>query len=175
MTIAMQPIFTQTVGAGGAISVTFNNIPQTFTDLVVKVSCRSTGSNLDGIYFVPNPGGATSFSTTAIYGSGSLGTGSYRSSNQSAGAFGTENGSGSTANTFTNIEAYIPNYTGGSFKSWISDSVAEDNSAGGQATIRLFASLFRSTAAITSLQVSNDSGSNFAAGSTFTLYGITKG
>jgi hypothetical protein len=32
MTIAMQPIYTQTVGAGGAASVIFNNIPQTFTD-----------------------------------------------------------------------------------------------------------------------------------------------
>lgn len=171
----MQPIYTQTVGAGGVINITFNNIPQTFTDLKVVVSTRSTGSSLDGIYLVPNPGGSTAFSTTAIYGSGSLGTGSYRSSNTSAGAFGTENGSGSTANTFTNIEAYIPNYAGSNFKSWISDSVSEDNSSGGQATIRMFATLFRSTAAITSITISNDSGNNFAQHSTFTLYGITKG
>lgn len=171
----MQPIYTQTLGSGGALNVVFNNIPQTFTDLKVVVSSRSTGSSLDGVYLMPNAGGSTLFSITALYGSGSLGTGSYRSSNTSVGGFATENGTGSTANTFINAEAYIPNYTGSNFKSWISDSVSEDNSTGGQATVRLFAGLYRSTAAITSLTITNDSGLNFAQYSTFSLYGITKG
>ena len=127
------------------------------------------------MYLTPNAGGSTLFSITVLYGSGSLGYASYRGSNGSAGGFGTQSGTGSTANTFANYEAYIPNYTGSNFKSWISDSVAEDNSTGGQSTIRAYAGLFRSTAAITSITISNDSGNNFAQYSTFTIYGITKG
>jgi hypothetical protein len=175
MTIAIQPIYTQTIGSSGVLSVTFNSIPQTFTDLKLIVSTRSTGSAVDGVYLMPNAGGSGLFSITTLYGSGSLGYGSYRASNTIVGGFATQGGTGSTVSTFTNAEAYIPNYTGSSFKSWISDSVSEDNSSGGQATIRLYAGLYRSTAAITSLTVTNDSGLNFAQYSTFSLYGITKG
>ena len=42
MSVFMQPIYTQTMGAVGAQSVTFNNIPQGFTDLVLEVSGRGT-------------------------------------------------------------------------------------------------------------------------------------
>jgi hypothetical protein len=46
MTIAMQPIYTQTVGSGGATSITFNSIPQTFTDLKLSISIRGADSAL---------------------------------------------------------------------------------------------------------------------------------
>jgi hypothetical protein len=174
MSVFLQPIYTQTVGAGGAASVTFNNIPQTFTDLKIVCSTRSTGSAVDGVYLTPNTGGATSFSITAIYGNGTLGFGSYNSSNGPAGNFGAENGTGSTANSFASYEAYIANYTGSNFKSWIADSVAEDNSSGGQATIRAYAGLFRNTAAITSINITNDSGNSFAQYSKFSLYGVLR-
>ena len=43
----MNLIAKQTVGSGGASSVTFSSIPATYTDLVVKYSSRSAGS---GVY-----------------------------------------------------------------------------------------------------------------------------
>ena len=44
MTIAMQPIYTQTVGAGGTTVISFNNIPQTFTDIQMVISARTNGT-----------------------------------------------------------------------------------------------------------------------------------
>ena len=43
MSVFLQPIYTQTVGSGGASSIAFNNIPQTFTDLLIKMSVRASG------------------------------------------------------------------------------------------------------------------------------------
>ena len=43
MTIAMQPIYTQTIGATAG-GIVFNNIPQTFTDLKVVVSTRTNAN-----------------------------------------------------------------------------------------------------------------------------------
>ena len=41
-----------TVGSGGASTITFSNIPQTYTDLVVKFSMKSTtaNQNTDGLF-----------------------------------------------------------------------------------------------------------------------------
>ena len=44
-TTTLSLIGKQTVGADGASSVTFSNIPQTYTDLVVKFSTRATAGN----------------------------------------------------------------------------------------------------------------------------------
>ena len=41
----MTPIQTVTVGSGGAANITFSNIPQTYTDLVIKISARSNRSD----------------------------------------------------------------------------------------------------------------------------------
>jgi len=43
--MGMQLIETVTVGAGGSSLITFSNVPQTGTDLLVTVSGRSTGSS----------------------------------------------------------------------------------------------------------------------------------
>ena len=37
-----------TVGAGGASSIDFTSIPSTYTDLLVKISARSTLNELNG-------------------------------------------------------------------------------------------------------------------------------
>ena len=51
MTTTMQLIAKQTVGAGGATSVTFSNIPQTYTDLKVVCSTRESTDSYLGVYF----------------------------------------------------------------------------------------------------------------------------
>jgi|688.fasta_scaffold194252_2 hypothetical protein len=173
MTIAIQPIYTQTVGSGGAASITFNNIPQTFTDLVLKISFRGTvaANGVDLYCYTNNVSNDASYSTTYMSGNGSA-TGSSRATGLTFFYFGNGDAASQTANTFSSHEVYLPNYVNSNFKQIISDSVNENN-----ATISsqgLQASLLRNTAAISALTLFPASG-NIAQYSTFTLYGITKG
>jgi aspartate/tyrosine/aromatic aminotransferase len=46
MASPITPIYTQTVGSGGALSIAFNNIPQFYTDLKVVISGRTTGGGV---------------------------------------------------------------------------------------------------------------------------------
>jgi hypothetical protein len=169
MSVFLQPIYTQTVGAGGASSITFNNIPQTFTDLKVVISARTSPTayynDLLSIQF--NTDSTSVYSRTVIYGLGSAGNFSLNSSNTTTVGSGVVPTSLGTANTFSNIEIYMPNYTGSNFKQIISDSVAEDNSAN-NAYLYLGAGLYRSTSAISKILIAL----NFVQYSTLSLYGV---
>jgi hypothetical protein len=156
-----------TVGAAGASSVTFSGIPQTgYTDLVVKVSARQTTGDVAYANLRFN-GSTTGYSYRSIEGDGSTAA-SYTSS---AAAYGITNTSAYTANTFNNVEFYVPNYTGSNNKSWSSDSVTETNATGAYAD--LIAGLWSNSAAITSIQLFPNTG-NFVQYSTFYLYGVAK-
>lgn len=171
MTIAMQPIYTQTVGSGGAASITFNNIPQTFTDLKLVVSARTSrnvGVTDDfGIRFNSQN---TTYSVTAIQGSGTA-TSSFRVTGASTVSNIITNSNASTANAFSSADIYISNYTSANFKSVIIDAVQESN--GTESYQRLIAGLWQNTSAITTISLIPDN--SFLQHSTFTLYGITKG
>jgi hypothetical protein len=101
-----QLISSVTVGAGGASSMDFTSIPQTYTDLEILVSGRTTGAgNGINITFNSNTSGYTN---AAMQGNGS-GVSSYGTYNRNAGMFGY---SGDTANSFGSTKIYIPNYAG---------------------------------------------------------------
>jgi hypothetical protein len=172
MTIAMQPIYTQT--ASGSVSVIyFNNIPQTFTDLQIVISTRTTAAvTATDIFSQFNNDGGNNYSGTRLYAQGSAAS-SDRQSTTNVMRFGDTVGTSATANTFSSASITIPNYISANFKQVIVDAVSESNTATGYYSY-LNAMLWRSTAAITTLWVGALSG-NFVAGSTFTLYGITKG
>jgi hypothetical protein len=76
-----------------------------------------------------------------------------------------------TANAFSNISVYLPNYAGAASKSYSIDSVNENNASG--AIQSLMASRWSGVAAVTSLTLTLNSG-NFAQYSSATLYGISK-
>ncbi len=157
-----------TVGAGGAANIAFNSIPSTYTDLVLLTSARSaTGSgNWDGVYVSFNGTSVTTnHSTRRLYGFSS--TVASDSSLPYAGIIPT---SGVTANTFGNGSMYIPNYAGSNNKSVSVDAVTENNSV--NAINFLTAGLWSNTAAITSITLTTESGTNFVQYSTATLYGI---
>ena len=156
-----------TVGAGGASSVTFNNIPQTgYTDLKVVYSARSTytGAVYDGMGLSFNTSSA-SFSYKALQGNGS----SAASFGGSGNYIGEIPSSTATSNTFGNAEIYIPNYTSANNKSFSVDNVSETNAT----TIYsdLFAGLWSNTSAITSIKI-NPTNANFVQYSTFSLYAL---
>ena len=170
----MQPIFTQTVGSGGVISITFNSIPQGFTDLKLVCSVRTDGNavNFNDGALRFNGDASSIYSFTGLNGSGSSAS-SQRGSGMNYLAIGPNQGSLTTSNTFTSFDAYIPNYTGSNFKSVVSDGVPENNATA--TNLELYAGLWRNTAAITSMTVFPGGGYSFAQYSTFSLYGITKG
>lgn len=170
----MQPIYTQTVGAGGASSVVFNNIPQTFTDFKVVISARSLASAPFANVFLALQTGAgdTLHSYNKIQGyAGSAAA--FRASGGANIDCGYMPAATATASAFSNIEVYVPNYAGANFKSVLVDSVDENNSTTDY-VLTMVAGLWRSTSPVTNI-IFGQSGGNFAANSTFTLYGITKG
>ena len=168
----MIPISTVTVGSGGASSIDFVNIPQTYTDLVIKVSARSTSSSGD-CRIELNGSGGTAYSGRLLYGDGSA-VASASNSGQALMSWGAGsiNRSTTTSNTFANTDVYIPNYTSSNNKSVSTDSVEENNAT--QAYSQLAASLWASSAPVTSIKLTPSGSGNFTQYSSATLYGIRK-
>ena len=166
----MIPISTVTVGSGGAATIDFTNIPQIYTDLVLKVSVRSTNasSTASEYYGIGFNGATTNQSYRRISGDGT----NILSTNGTLLLVGGIPSAGWTSNTFSNCSIYIPNYTGSNNKSFSTDSVAENNSSTIN-SLDLVASLWSQTAAITSIQILPRR-DNFAQYSSATLYGIRK-
>jgi hypothetical protein len=156
-----------TVGSGGAANIEFTSIPATYTDLLLKTSVRSNRSATDDSLFVKFNGSTSNFSGIRLYGQGS----SVASDTQSPG-ISQPPAASATANTFSNGELYIPNYTGSTAKSFSVDGVGEDNiSTPVYAT--LFGHLWNSTSAITSITIYSGTSNNLVQYSTAYLYGIS--
>jgi len=164
---------TVTVGAAGAASVTFNSIPSTgYTDLVIKVSARSTYSGVSAGLGMQVNGLTTSIYTMRLLQGN--GTNATSNSYSSITFISTDNGlsaATSTANTFNNAEIYIPNYLSSNNKSVSIDAVAENNATTGYNVLN--AGLIATTAAINSVTLFSGGSANFAQHSTFTLYGVS--
>ena len=161
----MTALATVTVGAGGAANIEFTNIPQTYTDLLLKTSIRNVNDTPS--CWLRFNSATTNFSDRWVYGTG---VGALSTTNSNIDFL---NGRSSfTANTFGNSELYIPNYAGSNNKSVSVDSVAEDNAT--VAYTQLSAGLWSNTAAITSIQILASTG-NIAQYSTATLYGVFRG
>jgi hypothetical protein len=162
-------IATNTVGSGGASSITFSSIPATYTDLVLKASARSGSGNPTWLYVTFN-GSASSYNNKVLQGTGSA----VSSADVSAVArlfTGAMTNAAAPADTFGNSEIYIPNYTSSNQKSASSDGVQEDNASA--TNMGMWAGLWTGTAAITTITIEPQNLSTFAQYSTFTLYGIS--
>jgi hypothetical protein len=158
-----------TVGSGGAANIEFTSIPQTYTDLLVKLSGRSSRSAAVGEEFLLTfNNNGSNYSERQLRGDGSSAI-SQTFSGSSIQQLG-QPGAGATANTFGNWEFYIPNYAGSNNKSISLDGVTENNAA--QAYTYLEAGLWADSAAITSIKIS--AGSYLAVEHTTAyLYGIS--
>ena len=161
--MSMTLIQSQVLSASAA-SVTFSGIPQTFKTLKLVISARGD-STFPGLAVNPN-GNTANLTQKYIFGNGSTAV----SGTQADAIIGNFNGTNTTANVFTNIEVDFPGYASPNAKPFSVDNVQESNDTTGGRQM-MFAILWSSTAAITSLSVVPDSG-NFVAGSSFYLYGI---
>ena len=165
--MTMTLIETKTLDTAQA-SIEFTSIPQDGTDLVVLMSLReSGGSEADGIQMRFNSS-STGYSFRRLFGAGS---GSPTS--DTGGAILWMNSNTSTSNTFANASVYIPNYAGSTNKSFSNDGVLENNAT--TAYQAIVAGLWSNTEAISSISFANPSARNLVAGSTISLYKITKG
>lgn len=148
-----------------ASSITFDSIPQTgYTDLKIAASARTNRADVtDGLNITFNSGGT--YTGKRLYGSGSG-----VASDSSTTGMPFMDSASATANTFGNVEIYIPNYTSSNAKTLSVDGVSENNATAAYAG--LGAKLWSSTAAVTSVTIAPEVGSAIEAGSSFSLYGI---
>lgn len=152
-------------------SVTFSSIPQTYNDLVLKISARADTVDTNVNIFMRLNG-----DTGANY--NSLQYGYYTSGNNQNENFNRTNmgdngpwaaGANILTNMFGANEAYFSNYTAAQFQVMATQGQVENNSSSGWAMTT--SGQYRGSAAITSILMYPYSG-NFVAGSTFWLYGI---
>lgn len=147
-------------------SITFTSIPQTYTDLLIKVSSRGTGSGINIFLNSTSPG--SEYRERRLYATGS-GTGT-DTGNSTISITSQGGGNSYTSNTFGNTEIYIPDYTSTSKrKSVHADGVPENNATG--TLMMMTAGIRGNTAAVTSVILESYEG-NFVSGSSFYLYGI---
>ena len=169
-------LISSNVLASSAASVTFSAIPSTYTDLVLRCSTRADSSSGSYASYIL----ASINSTTT---SGSFTVLSMNSTSTAATSFnatgntnwlGAANGGGTTANTFSNVELYLPSYTASQNKPMSVFSVFENNASGvgTGGPWGAFAELWSSTSAITSISLTLSGGYNFVSGSSFYLYGL---
>lgn len=172
MAITYDAIQTVTVGSGGASSIQFTSIPQTYTDLVLFTSLRTnnSASNYGEQVNLQINGSTSSFTGVRLEGFATTAQGSI----ETDGRFGRANNATQTASTFSNIMIYINNYTRSGNKSWYADAVTETNSTLYN-EMYLYSWNWANSSAITSLTiVGTESGSNFVQHSSATLFGILK-
>lgn len=170
------PTFTQigsavVIGSGGSPSFSFTAIPSTYTDLCIKMSLRSErADNGDAVSMTFN-NSTSGYSWRRLYGAGTS-----VASDNGSGAYivaSRINADLNTANTFANVEVYIPNYAGSTQKSVSIDGVYENN-ATTNAWQQMIAGLWTGTAAITSVKFELDpTFLEYAQYSTAYLYGVS--
>lgn len=166
----MQHIETVTVGSGGAASITFSSIPDTFTDLYLVASIRAVSGPIDIVNVRLN--GATDGHNgrsleaydTSVY--------SQSNSNSSSFKYAFTQGSSHTANTFSSSSFYFPNYASSTqYKSMSGESSSENNASLTNQGIQ--AGLFTKNDPITTILIYGTV--NFVEFSSASLYGILAG
>ena len=165
----MIPISTVTVGSGGVADISFTNIPQIYTDLLIKGSTRRSTSSAQGPMILNFNGDfGNNYNYRILQGDGSSATTSIASSTSLA-YVGQLTGNTATSNTFGTFDFYIPNYRSSNQKSSCSEAVGEDNIT--TAVINLVSNNWTGTGPINLITITPGSGLIMQY-STATLYGI---
>lgn len=161
MAVTYEPITTNTL-VTAVPTVTFNTISSAYTDLVLIINA-ATGVNDIDMYIQVNSDTGSNYSWTRFVGTGSTWVAS-KASNSTLG-YRVGNMSGSNVGQ-NNAVVHFQNYANtAAYKSILARGNNPAN------LVEFFVGLWRSTSAITSMDIKTQSG-NFSVGSTFTLYGI---
>lgn len=161
MAITYEPISTTTLSSAAA-TVTFSSISGSYTDLVLVVVSKWTGSGNSSYGMRFNSDSGSNYSRTYLLGDGGSAS-SARATNQT----NTYNGQ-VNATEWSPAIFHIMNYSNSTTYKTI---VSRTDQTGSYVTAMV--ALWRSTNAITSIDLGYfDTASNWASGSTFSLYGI---
>jgi hypothetical protein len=168
MASSITKIQTITVGSGGAISIDFTNIPQTYTDLKIVYSARDSAAYGTLRVAYNNDGTVGNYAYRQFYREATTVVGD----SQNELFFGNVAKNTYTASTFGTGDVYIANYASSSLsKPTLGDAASQTN--GTTAIVGNFLGNYAPTTAITRVTLSLFSGSNFTEFSSATLYGIT--
>ena len=153
------------VGSGGSSTITFSNIPQNYTDLVLKMSLRSESTAANWALIGINGGSDSAVTLRHLLNfNGTIYAQTYSSLRT------VNNINTGTSNAFTNSELYFPSYSSSNLKVISGDGVQANNST--TASLQLAAFLWSNTTGINRLSLTVDGGGDFNEFSTATLYGI---
>jgi len=162
MPITYEPIATSTLTSTAA-SVTFSSIPSTYTDLILVISGRvsaSVGNNASGLRF--NGDSGNNYSMVRLTGDGSAASTDRTTATYAGWAFIAN----STVSEVTPVVYNIQNYV-----NTTTNKVVLGRGSSASSLISATASMWRNTAAITSIEVIQSS-TTWIVGSTFTLFGV---
>ena len=162
MTIGLTKIQSITVPVGGQVALTFNNIPQTYKDLIVKFSGRATG--LDAIEIYINDTSPSGLHRYIDFG----GNGGLR--NSASANYSFLSGTAET-DTHTVGELTIFDYSSTSkFKTIVADNASSPNDGSSYQGMTLCT--YASNSAITKVEFITRGNPSFIAYTTATLYGV---
>jgi hypothetical protein len=167
--VAIQTI---TVPATPANTIVFSSIPQTYNDLMILLSARSSRVGDNDFPVITFNGSSSGFDSSFFYAT-SGGAAGFQDSIQ---AYTYVDSSTFAANTFSNTMFYIPRYSEATIaKSFMNESVVENTSTDvNKYVLMTMSGKTSSTAAISSIQLRMLGGvNNFTQHTTATLYGIS--
>ena len=165
MPATYEPIATQTLGSAAA-TIDFTSIPATYTDLRVVISGIQSADYLAPTMILNSDSG-TNYSNTKLKGNGSTASSSRNTNSNRLGSADEFTGSASIPN-FVTFDIF--SYAGSTNKTCLWSYSLDANGSG---SVTRGVGLWRNTAAITAITINNSGwGTDFATGSTATLYGI---
>lgn len=168
MAATYEPIATTTLGSAAA-SITFSSIPATYTDLRLVMVGTTSASDWSFVRFNGDTGSSTAYSATKLYGDGTTAASANISSYSRLQLGDTILGIGTSTTIPVMNTLDLFSYAGSTYKTGLVTTSGDLNGTG---YLYRSVALYRSTSAISSMVISNASGSNFSIGFTATLYGI---
>jgi hypothetical protein len=154
--------------------VSFVNIPQIYTDLVLVVSLKAGSGQYPILLMQLDGDESASYSRTYSLGDGTtISNGRSTSINQMYPGPGTIGGITDGTNQFSIGTIQIMNYSSNSvYKTVISTDASPYNSATLNSEVGGFINAWSKTSAVNSIYIGTNNGANYDVGSTFSLYGI---
>lgn len=168
-------IKTVTVPAGGAASIVLDNIPQTYTDLVIKASARTnrSGYTWDELRATFNNTGF-GYSNQIMYGQGTGAVSGVASQGATAMTWFIVNASNMTTGIFGSFDIHIANYSRESFQKTVNCMTIMEASSATACWQYVYGASSSVSAPITSIEFTSGFGANFLENSSISIYGISK-
>ena len=167
---SFESIATQTVGLGGAATITFSSIPSTYTHLQLRAITRGNNADTDDdIQILFNGDSTASYTYKQLSGNGTSAT-SGGDVSQTSSRVVRAAGATAQANTFGAGVVDILDYTNTNKKKVLRTLNGVDFNGSGVVNLRSL--LYNKTDAITSMTLTSRYGTSISQYSSFALYGI---